>query len=88
MKIADGFVIREIMGQAVAVPTGQASESFSGMIKLNETGKEVWNGVAEGLSEEEIVERIVEKYEVSAEDAKQGVSKFLKQMVERGFIQQ
>ena len=51
MKIKDGFVVRDIMGQCVVVATGEASESFSGMIKLNDTGKDIWEGVASGKSE-------------------------------------
>ena len=88
MKIKEGFIVREVMGQAVAIPTGKASEDFSGMVKLNNTGKDIWNGVADGLSKTEIVEKIVKKYDVSFEDAETGVQKFLSQMIERGFIEE
>ena len=87
MKIKEGFVIREIMGQAVAVPTGKASEEFSGMVKLNDTGKEIWKAVAEGKTSEQIVEILVKKYEVTEEKAKSGVENFLAQMVEKGFME-
>ena len=86
MKIKDGFVVRDIMGQCVVVATGEASESFSGMIKLNDTGKDIWEGVAAGKSEAEITDKIVEDYDVDKERAKASVSKFITDMKDKGFI--
>ena len=86
MKIKDGFVVRDIMGQCVVVATGEASESFSGMIKLNDTGKVIWEGVASGKSEDEIVDFIVSEYDVEKDRAKTSVKKFIDEMKARGFI--
>ena len=86
MKIKDGFVVRDIMGQCVVVATGEASESFSGMIKLNDTGKDIWEGVAAGKSEEEIVDFIVSEYDVEEDRAKTSVKKFIDEMKDKGFI--
>ncbi len=86
MKIKDGFVVRDIMGQCVVVATGEASQDFSGMIKLNETGKDIWEGVASGKSEDEIVDFIVSEYDVEENRAKDSVKKFLTDMKDKGFI--
>ncbi len=86
MKIKDGFVVRDIMGQCVVVATGEASESFSGMIKLNDTGKDIWEGVASGKSEDEIVDSIVSEYDVEEDRAKTSVKKFIDEMKDKGFI--
>ena len=86
MKIKDGFVVRDIMGQCVVVATGEASEDFAGMIKLNDTGKIIWEGVADGKSQDEIVECIVSEYDVEEERAKSSVEKFISDMMDKGFI--
>ena len=86
MKIKDGFVVRDIMGQCVVVATGEASQDFSGMIKLNDTGKDIWEGVASGKSEDEIVDFIVSEYDVEENRAKDSVKKFLTDMKDKGFI--
>ena len=86
MKIKDGFVVRDIMGQCVVVATGEASESFSGMIKLNDTGKVIWEGVASGKSEDEIVDFIVNEYDVEEDHAKTSIKKFIDEMKDKGFI--
>lgn len=42
MKIKNGFVLRDVGGQAVVIAVGEASKTFHGMINLNVTGKEIW----------------------------------------------
>lgn len=58
MKINEGFVLREVAGQAVVIAVGEASEKFHGMINLNDTGKCIWQGIQEEMSEKEIVKKI------------------------------
>lgn len=86
MRIKNGFVLREVAGQTMVIATGEASKDFHGMIKLNGTGKEIWLGLQEGLSEEEIVLRIREKYEVDVEKATEDTKAFIAKMEEMGFL--
>lgn len=39
MKIVKEFVLREIAGEAILVPTGATSQDFNGMISLSATAK-------------------------------------------------
>ena len=86
MRIKKGFVLREVAGQIMVIATGEASKDFYGMIKLNETGKEIWLGLQEGLTEAEIAECLQKKYDVSLEKATQDTRAFLGQMEEMGFL--
>ena len=86
MRIKDGFVLREVAGQIMVIATGEASKDFHGMIKLNGTGKEIWLGLQEGLTEEEIVQRIKDTYEVEEDKAAVDTRAFLSQMEEMGFL--
>jgi len=61
MKIKERFVIRKVAGKYVAVATGKASREFHGMVKLNETGKTIWEGVADGRTMDEIVNILAKK---------------------------
>lgn len=87
MRIKEGFVIRDVLGQTVVVPTGEAGKDFTGMIKLNETGKDIWTALNEGKSEEQIVRMIIKEYDVTEERARAGVEKFLRNMMENGFLE-
>ena len=86
MRIKKGFVLREVAGQIMVIATGEASKNFHGMIKLNATGKVIWLGLQDGLSEEQIVVRLQEQFDVEADKASQDTRAFMKQMEELGFL--
>ena len=86
MRIKDGFVLREIAGQVMVIATGEASKGFNGMIKLNETGKEIWLGMQEHLDEASIAKRLQDKYEIDEETAMNDTKAFIAQMEEAGFL--
>ena len=87
MKIKEGFVLREIAGQTVVIATGEASKTFHGMVKLNGTGRDIWQGLAKGLTEEAIAQELVEKYdEVDIDKAREDVAGLVKKMEEAGFL--
>lgn len=86
MRIKEGFVLREVAGQIMVIATGEASKDFYGMIRLNGTGKIIWQGLQEGISEEEIAKKLCADYEVDEESAKQDVNEFLTKMADMGFL--
>ncbi len=86
MRIKNGFVLREVAGQAMVIATGEASKDFHGMIKLNDTGKDIWQGLMDGLSKEQIVEQIQAKYEVEQAQATNDVNAFVQKMKEMEFL--
>lgn len=88
MKIKKGFVMRKVAGNAVVIATGEASKSFHGMVRLNATGADIWQGVADGLDENAIADRLVEIYEVEREKAYEDVISTVAKMKEAGFIEE
>ncbi|MBR3811296.1 MAG: PqqD family protein [Agathobacter sp.] len=88
MKIKEGFVLREVMGQSVAVPVGENSKQFHGMIKLNATGAEIWKDLEKGLTKEQIAQRIADEYEsIELEEALLKVEQFLKKLEDAGITE-
>ena len=81
-----GFVMREVAGQYVVIAIGEASKTFHGMIKLNSTGKDIWEGLESGFEEQQIVDLLMDKYQVSQEQVREDVQEFLKQMKEVGIL--
>ena len=86
MKIKEGFVMREVAGQYVVIAIGEASKTFHGMIKLNRTGKDIWEGIQKGFDKNQIVEFFIETYEAAREDVEKDVEEFLNQMKEVGIL--
>ena len=65
MKMKDGFVLRKIANQYMAVPIGARAKELHGMIGLNETGAFIWERLSRNLSLEEIVKDLCGEYEVT-----------------------
>lgn len=78
MVIRKGFVAKEIAGQYVVIALGEASKVFNGIIKLNESGKFIWDLLAEGKEKSEVVDALLNEYEgVDRETAEKDFDKFI-----------
>ena len=77
MKIKNGFVVRSIAGESVVVALGEASKNFNGIIKLNDTGRSIWDKLAEGAELETLVEAILSEYEIDKATAEADVKVFV-----------
>ena len=76
MRIRDGFVVREIMGSIMAVPTGVMVEKYS-IINLNETGRFIWELLEKEMTEDELIKKIMEHYDVEEQLAKDNIKDFM-----------
>lgn len=88
MKLKGEFVLREIAGEVILVPVGQTALHFNGIITLNQTGVEIWKGIREEKNREQILEQILEQFEVSRETAQADMETFLQYLNENGLIEQ
>ena len=86
MKKKLDFVLREIAGDLLLVPTGKTALNLNGMLTLNEIGGEIWKMLDDVDSEEEIVERLLQEYEVGEEELRQDVHEFLNKLRELGIL--
>lgn len=77
MKIDKEFILREIAGDYVIIPTGTTTLEFNGLITVNELGAFIWERLQEETTEEKLIEAIVEEYEVEEETAEADLKEFL-----------
>ena len=80
MKIKSDYVMREVAGTYVVVPTGKAAIDFPGMISLNGAGAFLWKQLAEDKSEQELLSAMLEEYETDEATAKADISEFLQKI--------
>ncbi|MBR4058753.1 MAG: PqqD family protein [Lachnospiraceae bacterium] len=85
MKLKEGFVLRTISGQTVVIPTGEDLD-LSMMIKLNDTGRFIWEHLEKGTEIEELVEDMLEEYDVSRETAVEYIEQFVQKVKANGFL--
>lgn len=86
MRIKEGFVLREVAGKTVVIATGEASKTFHGMVKLNATGRAIWQGLAEGRPADEIAADLAKRYEVDEARARADVDAFVERARAAGFL--
>jgi hypothetical protein len=87
MKIKKGFVVREVGGENVAVPVGEQAKTFRGMIKLNETGRFLWDFFATDKTVDEAVAAMLETYDVDEATAREDAERFVNVLLENGFAE-
>ncbi|MEG6521042.1 PqqD family protein [Desulfotomaculum sp. 1211_IL3151] len=78
MKIKADYLMREVAGSCVVVPTGKASVDLLGMITLNSTGVFLWKQLAEDKSEQELLCALMEEYDTDEVTASSDISEFIK----------
>ena len=47
MKATKDMILREVAGEHILVPTGEAAIQFQGVITLNDSGLLIWNRLQE-----------------------------------------
>ena len=87
MKIKQGFVVRSIAGESVVVALGAASRNFNGIIKLNETGRFLWDILATGATVEELEAKMLEEYDVDPAVARADIESFVGSLRGAGIIE-
>ena len=86
-KIKEGFVMRRVAGQAVVIAVGEASETFHGMINLNDSGSCIWEGIEAGLDIEEIADKIVQEFDIDHQTALKDAQEMLDKMKAQGILE-
>lgn len=79
MKIKDCFVLRNIAGINTII-SSDASSKFEGMITLNDTGVFMWNILKNGATKEELVDKVINEYEIDRETASNDIDGFLEKL--------
>jgi hypothetical protein len=68
------------------VPVGEEADELHGILKLNQSAAAILELLKEEISEEEIVQKLLEKYESSEEDMKSYVHDYLAELEEAGIL--
>lgn len=80
MKIKENFMLRKVADTYVVVPVGDAVAEFNGMINLNEAGAFLWQLLENETTAEQVVEALLQQYDVDEATAKRDVDKFINEL--------
>ena len=85
MKIKEGFVLRTVAGETVALPVNTVTD-LDMMITLNGTGKFLWEKLTAGTEKDELVNALLSEYDVDRERAEKSVDAFVARLKELDFL--
>lgn len=86
MKIQKEFVLREIAGDYVIIPTGKTVLTFNGLITVNEVGADLWKMLQSEVTFEDLLQGILGTYDVDEETAREDIQEFLDTLIEGGIL--
>ena len=86
MKIGKDFVLREISGDYIIIPTGKTTLEFNGLITVNEIGAFLWEMLQNDVALEDMVAGVLKEYDVEENVAKEDIQEFLNVLIEGGIL--
>lgn len=86
MHIVPGFVVRQIAGETVAIPAGEAARALSGLLALNGSGRLLFERLQTEQTEDGLVQFLLEQYEIDEATARADVAEFLEHLRTNGIL--
>ena len=82
----EAFLLRNIADSWVVVPVGAAAVDFPGMLRLNETGRYLWELLEQPQTVETLSQALTLRYDVTADQATEDVHRFLEPLLKLGAV--
>lgn len=86
LKLKNGFILREVAGEIVVIPSGKELD-LNMMITLNETGAFLWQRLETGCEKTALVAALLSEYDVDEVTAQSAVDAFIEKLREHGFLE-
>ena len=78
------YQLRHAAGMYWLLDTCQEGIPYKKPLSMNEAGADLWNMMMQGLSQEQIAERLSREYGIAGEAARMDVEQFQMQLAEHG----
>lgn len=87
MKIKEDFLLRKVADSYVVVPVNSMTLDFNGIINLNETGAFLFELLQKGAENQELVNKMLEEYDVTPEIAEKDIEIFIQKVKEADILE-
>ena len=82
------FLLREVAGEAVLIPIGEAGVFENSVISLNDTCSFLWKLFQEPRTEEEVIAEAKKEYSDPDGEMEQGIRSFIEEYVKYGLLKE
>jgi hypothetical protein len=80
------YQLREAAGFYWLINMNQSGKDWQQPMRLNETGVLLLNGLAEGIPQEKLAQKLIERYELPPEEAEKDVREFSARLKNLGIL--
>jgi hypothetical protein len=80
MKIKKGFVLRNIVGEQIVMPTGENINKFDGALVLNEVSAFLWEKLQQPVAREDLLDMVLAEYDVDRDTASRDLDVFIEKL--------
>jgi hypothetical protein len=87
MKRKDSFILQDVAGENLLIPIGSQVMDMNGMVILNDTGRCVWELLAEDCTVDKLAAAVAERFDVPADRARADVQTFLDEITRMGMVE-
>ena len=87
MLIKKDFTIQKVGASYLAVPVGETSKHFHGMIRLNETGAFLWQLLTADTTRDALIDAMTKEYDIDAETAAKDIDIFITSLKEHSILE-
>ena len=78
MKLKDDYILYNASeSELIAVATGDESANFNGLLRANKTAAAIIEALKDDLTEDELVSKMVERFDAGEEEIRAGVQDIL-----------
>lgn len=89
MRIKEGFVLRNIVGESVVIGEGLAQINFNKMVCLNSSAAYLWKEVeGKEFSKEDLASLLVKEYEIDEALAAKDAATIAQKWIEAGVVEE
>lgn len=86
MRIKKEFILREIAGEYILIPTGTTTQEFNGLITINDVAAFVWKNIEKVNSVDELISMVLDEYDVDEDVARNDIEEFIQQLKKADMI--
>lgn len=87
MKIKQEVIYRQVVGEHMLIPVGEVPAEQNGLFALTETGAFIWEQIEKGKDEAEILDAILNEFDVDTQSASSDLNGFLDRLSSYGIIE-
>ena len=87
MRMKNGFILRKIADQYMAVPVGARTRELHGMIAMNETAAFLWEQMIEDCTKDDLSQALLDTYEIDEDNSKEVIQRFIDMLKKEGVLE-